>query len=176
MAADIETALRALRIPRPLHDDATEIMRLTDGLCAEHLDAEYGELCRRLVARLARKRPTPLARGDLRTWAAAIIYTVGSINFLFDASQEPHLTGDQLCALTGVPKSTVANKSRRIRDLLGLRPVDLSLCRQQLLRDHPYAWLVEIDGLIVDARHLPPEIRAAAVRRGLIPDLDGGRA
>jgi len=31
--------------------------------CAVKLDAEYAELCRRLVARLARKRPSPLACG-----------------------------------------------------------------------------------------------------------------
>src|SRR5207302_9030366 len=101
----------------------------------------------------ARKRPTPLAKGDLRTWAAAIVYTVGSINFLFDASQRPHLTGDQLSRLMDVPKSTMGAKSKRIRDLLGLRPYDPSLCRPQLLREHPFAWMVEVDGLIVDARH-----------------------
>ena len=50
---------------------------LTDPFCAEHLDWEYGELVRMLVAKLARKRPSPLSRGDLRIWAAAAIFTVG---------------------------------------------------------------------------------------------------
>jgi hypothetical protein len=31
--------------------------------------------------------------------------------------------------------------------------------------------MVEFNGLIVDARKLPPEIQADARRRGLIPDL-----
>ncbi len=33
--------------------------------------AEYAELIRKLIAKLARKRPSPLVRGDLRIWAAA---------------------------------------------------------------------------------------------------------
>jgi hypothetical protein len=57
-----------LRIPELLRHDVEEIFTLTDPFCAEHLDAEYGELVRRLIAKLARKRPSPLARGDLRIW------------------------------------------------------------------------------------------------------------
>lgn len=165
------TALGELRVPKALREDVEQIVGLTDGFCAEHLDAEYGELCRRLVAKLARKRPSPLVRGDLRIWAATAIYTVGSVNFLFDRSQSPHLTGDQLAALTGVPKSTMANKSKLIRDLLKLHQLDVEFCRRELLERHPTAWLIEVNGFIVDARALPPHIQAEARRRGLIPDL-----
>ena len=35
------------------------------------------------AAKLARKRLSPLARGELQIWAAAI-YAVGSVDFLFD--------------------------------------------------------------------------------------------
>jgi hypothetical protein len=34
------------------------------------------------------------------------------------------------------------------------------------------AWMIEVNGLVVDARMLPPELQAEARRRGLIPDLD----
>ena len=61
---------------------AEEIAAITDRLCAEHLDAEYGALCRKAIARLARKRPSPLLRGEPRTWAAGIIYTIGMVNFV----------------------------------------------------------------------------------------------
>jgi hypothetical protein len=63
----------SLRIPAALQPHAEQILKMTDPLCAEHLDAEYGELVRKLVAKLARRRPSPLARGDLRIWAAAAI-------------------------------------------------------------------------------------------------------
>jgi hypothetical protein len=154
-----------LNVPRALRPDVEQIVALTDGFCAEHLDAEYARLCAQLVAKLARKRPSPLLRGDLRIWAAATIYTVGSVNFLFDRSQPLHLSGDDLSDLTGVPKSTMANKSKQIRDLLGLR--DMIEC-------HPSAWYVQVDGLIVDARMLPAALQDERRRRGLIPDLAAG--
>ena len=62
-----------LRIPQPLRRDAEQIFKLTDAFCGEHLDAEYAELVRKLIAKLARKRPSPLALGDLRIWAGAAI-------------------------------------------------------------------------------------------------------
>jgi hypothetical protein len=149
-----------------------EVVAITDRVCFENLDAEYAELCRRLVAKLARKRPSPLARGTLRTWAAGAIYAVGSTNFLFDPSEVPHLTAECLSELLGVPKSTMAAKAKRIRDELGLDAgMDVEFCRRELLDDHPFAWLVQIDGVIVDARQLPAELQAEARRRGLIPDL-----
>src|SRR5262249_29971622 len=97
----------SVRIPKALRHDVQEILTLTDLFCTEHLNDEYGELIRKLIAKLARKRPSPLARGDLRIWAAAAIYVIGSVNFLFDRTQSPHMTGDDLSDLTGVPKSTL---------------------------------------------------------------------
>ncbi len=164
-------SLRDVRVPKAFRERFEEICALTDRFCAERLDAEYAELCRKLVAKLARKRPSPLERGDPRIWAAAALYTVGSLNFIFDREQELHVSGDELSALTGVPKSTIANKAKAIRDLLGLHRLDPELCRRELLDRHPFAWLVEVDGVIVDARRLPAPLQDEARRRGLIPDL-----
>jgi hypothetical protein len=161
----------SLRIPAALRHDVEQILKLTDPFCAEHLDAEYGELVRKLVANLARKRPSPLARGDLRIWGAAAIYTVGSVNFLFDRTQRPHLTGDDLSDLTGVPKSTLANKAKLIRDVLRIGQMEPEFCRRELLASNPMAWMISGDGFIVDARIMPPDVQAEARRRGLIPDL-----
>ncbi len=160
-----------LRFPESLRRQTQKIFKFTDPFCAEHLDAEYGELCRKLVARLARKRPSPLVRGDLRIWAGAVIYVVGSVNFLFDRTQRPHLTGDQLSHLTGIPKSTLVNKGGLIRDVLRISAFEPEFCRREILERHPMAWMISVNGLIVDARTMPPEIQAEARRRGLIPDL-----
>jgi len=161
-----------LRVPKTLRGNVGEILAITDRICCEHLDAEYAEICRRLVAKLARKRPSPLERGALRVWAAGAIYAVGSNNFLFDPSQVPHLSADRLSELLGVPKSTMAGKAKRIRDALRLEDcMDVEFCRRELLDDHPLAWLVQVDGMIVDARWLPAELQAEARRRGLIPDF-----
>ena len=112
-------------------------------------------------------------RGDLRIWAAAAIHAVGSVNFLFDRTQRPHLTGDDLSALTGVPKSTIANKAKLIRDVLHIRQMEPEFCRLELLASNPMAWMISIAGIIVDSRSMSPEVQAEARRRGLIPDRPG---
>lgn len=162
--------------PKPLEQTVGEIAAFTDQFCAERLDAEYADLCRRLIATLARKRPTPLVRGAPRIWAAGVLYAVGRANFLFDRSQSIHLTGDELATLTGVPKTTMANKARRVCDLVDLGPLDFEFSRRDLLQRNPFAWLVEVDGIPVDARWLPPELQTEARRRGLIPDLPSTEA
>lgn len=168
------SSLDGLNVPRALRPDVEQIVALTEAFCLEHLDGEYARLCARLVAKLSRKRPSPLLRGDLRIWAAAAIYTVGSVNFLFDRAQPLHLTGDDLSDLTGVPKSTMANKAKQIRDLFGLGRLDLEFCHRDMIERHPTAWYVQVDGLIVDARMLPAALQQECRRRGLIPDLAVG--
>jgi hypothetical protein len=64
---------------------------MTDAFCQAHLNEEYAVLCRLLAEKLAAKRPSPLLRGKLETWACGIIRAVGWVNFLGDRSQSPHL-------------------------------------------------------------------------------------
>lgn len=165
-----------LRFPVALRDRAQQIIDVTDAACREHLDEEYGVLSRRLVARLARKRPSPLVRGDVRIWAAGAIYAVGQVNFLFDRSQTPHLTAEQLAQALGVVKTTMANRAGMINRMLDIGIFEPELTRVAMIEQHPMAWLVEVDGLILDARTLPAELQDEARRRGLIPDLDALRA
>jgi hypothetical protein len=161
-----------LRVPSALRARANEIVETTDAICLAKLDPEYAELCRRLVAKLARKRQSPIGRGETRVWAAGVVYAIGQNNFLFDPSQTPHLSADQLSDLLDVPKSTMAAKAKRIRDAVGLdAPMDPEFCRHELVAEHPLLWLVEVNGLIIDARTLPADLQAEARRRGLIPDL-----
>lgn len=165
-----------LRIPAALRDRARQIIDVTDAACREHLDDEYGRLAGELVGRLARKRPSPLVRGDVRIWAAGVIYALGQVNFLFDRTQTPHMTADQLADALGVVKTTMANKAGLINRTLDIGMYESELMRAAMLEQHPMTWLVMVDGFIVDARTLPPEVQDEARRRGLIPDLDTLRA
>ncbi|MGZ4306357.1 MAG: DUF6398 domain-containing protein, partial [Solirubrobacteraceae bacterium] len=70
------------------------------------------------MARLARKRPSPLARGDARIWAGGVLYVAAQVNFLFDRSQTPHLTAKELAEAVGVKQTTMANKAAMINRLL----------------------------------------------------------
>jgi hypothetical protein len=127
--------------------------------------------------RSSRKRPSPLERGDLRIWAAGAIYALGVNSFLFDPSQTPHLSAGRLSDLLKVRKTRMAGKAKRIRDVLDLdAQMDVEFCRLELLEDHPLAWLVEVNGMIVDARSLPAELQAEARRRELIADIPLGEA
>lgn len=162
-------------VPAALRDRVATMTAITDRACTDHLDDEYAALCRSLTVRLARKRPSPLERGDSRIWAAGVVYTVGSINFLFDKSQPPHLRANELAEHLEVVQSSMANKSARIRSLLGLSWYEPELTRRDLLERNPFAWMVTVDGISFDARTLPDEIQEEARRRGLIPDLDGRR-
>jgi hypothetical protein len=79
--------------------------------------------------------------------------------------------------LLEVRKSTMAGKAKRIREVLALdAQMDVEFCRRELLEDHPFAWLVEVNGIIVDARLMPADLQAEASRRGLIPDIPLGEA
>jgi hypothetical protein len=171
-----EPEIAELKVPVALRDRTREILAVTDGACVAHLDGEYAHLCRVLVARLARKRPSPLIRGDTRIWAAGAIYAVGQVNFLFDRSQQPHLSTEQLADYLGVVKNTMANKAAQINRTLDIGIFEPDLTRTAMLEQHPLAWIVEVNGLLVDARTLPAELQEQARQRGLIPDLDARRA
>jgi Domain of unknown function (DUF6398) len=108
----------AQSVPSAMRPVYEAIVALLDPFCAQHLNAEYAQLSRELAAALARKRPSPLARGKPEIWACGIVYALGTVNFLFDASQTPHLRADALCAAFGVKQSSAANKARLIRETL----------------------------------------------------------
>jgi hypothetical protein len=158
-------------VPEAIRPKAEEIIKLTDAFCTQHLDGEYSDLCRKLDLKLARKRPSPLARGEARIWAGGAIYVVGRQNFLFDPSQRPHLRSDQLSQLLGVPPSTLANKAKLICDNLKISPLTLEFSRREMIEQNPIAWMISVNGFLIDARTAPPEIQAEARRLGLIPDL-----
>ncbi|MQB00038.1 MAG: hypothetical protein GEU78_07050 [Actinobacteria bacterium] len=98
------------------------------------------------------------------------------MNFLFDPSHGPHLTADALATRIGVAKSTMANKARVILQALDVSEFDLEFSRREILMSSPVPWLVEVDGIIMDARDLPDSLYDEARRRGLIPDLPRGEA
>ncbi len=146
-----------------------EITTLTNVVCRDHLNDEYAMLARKMAAALARKRPSPLERGRTAVWAAAIVYALGYVNFLFDKSQVPHLKADELADLFGVSQKTAANKARQIREILKIGQADPNWWLPSRMDKNSLAWLVVINGLVVDARSLPREIQEELARRELIP-------
>jgi hypothetical protein len=161
--------LDELKIPKAIRPVAEEIIEITDGACAKLLDAEYAHLARQAVAKLARKRPSPLLSGRRGTWAAAVVYALGQVNFLFDSSSDPYLTADELSAAFGIAKSTMSGKAKQVRDLLKMSYFTPEFLRAGMIAANPMIWMIEVDGLAVDSRSLPIEYQAVAFERGYIP-------
>ena len=97
-----------------------EIAQMVTTFCKERLDEEYEQLCEKMVRKLGRKRTKPLLTGRTEIWAAAVVYTVGTMNFLFDKSFEPYVSSVDINNYFGTSSSTVAQKARTIRQLLKL--------------------------------------------------------
>jgi Domain of unknown function (DUF6398) len=161
--------LDELKIPKALRPVAEEIAEITDAVCGAILDEEYASLARLAVAKLARKRPSPLLNGRRATWAGGVLYALGQVNFLFDSSQEPHVTADELSAGLGVAKGTLSAKAKQVRDVLGIDHFSPEFQRADIVATNPAVWLVVVDGLALDARSLPVSLQVAAFQRGLIP-------
>lgn len=166
---------RSESVPAAMRPTYAAIVALTDLFCQQYLNEEYGTLCRELAAVLARKRPSPLVRGKVDIWACAILYALGTVNFLFDKSQDPHMRAAELCAAFGVSQSSGANKAKLIRDMLGMYPFDPRWCLPSLVDKNPLVWLLEVNGLIVDVRDMPRELQEIAYRKGLIPYIPADR-
>lgn len=165
--------LGELKVPKALRPLVGEIVDITDSVCLGVLDEEYADLARQAVAKLARKRPSPLAGGRRTTWAAGVVYALGQVNYLFDPVDELHVTADQLSEAFGVAKSTMSNKAKQVRDLLRISPYSAEFQRADVAAQNPAIWFIQLDGIVLDARHVPLEIQIEAFERGFIPYVPG---
>jgi hypothetical protein len=77
---------RSNSVPKLMLPVYEKIVGLTDDVYDRHLNSEYRALARAMTGALCRKRPSPLASGQPRTWACGILYVRGRINFLGDPS------------------------------------------------------------------------------------------
>ena len=162
---------RATQIPsdlRPVHE---AIATAIESFSSQRLNDEYREICLRMLGVLARKRPTPLVKGKPNSWACGIVRAVGWVNFLDDPSQTPHVKSREIDAYFGLSAATGQSRSKQIRDLLKIHRFDVEWSLASRIDSNPMAWLIQINGVIVDARSLPREVQEEAVRRGLIPFL-----
>jgi len=154
-----------------------QIVALTDAFCQAHLNEEYRALCRKLAEKLAAKRPSPLLRGALQTWACGIIRTIGWVNFLDDRSQSPHMKLPVIDRAFGVAESTGQGKAKAIRQLLKIRQFDHRWTLPSRWESTSIIWiLTDPNGFMVDIREQPPAMQRAAFRQGLIPYVPADRA
>ena len=75
----------------------------------------------------------------------------------------------------GVGGSTGQGKSKAIRTMLKIQPFDPEWTVPSRLDDNPMAWMLEINGFLMDVRHAPREVQEIAFEKGLIPYIPADR-
>lgn len=157
------------KVPAKLARTYGAVVALTDEFCDRHLSEEYRDLARAMTAALSRKRSSPLASGKATSWACGIVYALGRMNFLFDKTQTPHMRADTLCQAFGVSQTTASAKAREIEEALDISMMDPRWTRPSRIADNPMAWMIVVNGFVVDVRSMSREIQEEAFRKGLIP-------
>ena len=145
-----------------------ELLKLTGEFCDQHLDEEYKQLCEKMILKMKRKRQVPFLSGRVHIWAASIIYALGQINFLFDRSFKPYISADDIANHFGGSKSTISQKAKQIRDMFKLNYWDPEFSTRQMSERNPLKNMVMVNGMIVPADILPPEVQEELRRRGII--------
>jgi hypothetical protein len=160
---------KSIKIPETMQQLFDEISNLTNSYCNASLNQEYADLCKTAIAALCRKRPSPLISGNSKTWGCGIVYALGQANFLFDNSQNPHVSPTEICAWFGVSKSTAGNKAKLIRDMLKIDFYNHKWKLMSQMEKSSFVWMIQVNGFIVDVRNMPLEVQYQAYEKGLIP-------
>ena len=162
-------------VPKEMQARFDEITQITDVFSQAYLNDEYKQLCRQLTATLCRKRPSPLVGGKVATWACAIIHALGTVNFLFDASQKPHVPARQIAGYFDISMSTMQAKSKQIRDLLDMYQLAPDWTLPSKVDANPLIWMLKVNGLFMDVRYAPRAVQEEAFYKGLIPYIPDDR-
>ena len=156
-------------VPKAMSARYMEVAGIIEGFCDEKLNAEYKELCLKALAKLCRKRPSPIATGKARTWACGIVYAIGSTNFIFDKSQPISMTARDIAEWFGLAKSTAASKAKEVSSLLKLSYSNYEFQLSGIIEDNPMVWTLSVNGFLADIRTMPREVQVEAYNKGLIP-------
>jgi len=87
----------------------------------------------------------------------------------------PHITTAELCAAFKIGESTVHAKASVIEKAIGARPFDTRWMLPSLAEKNPLVWMAEVNGFVVDLRHMPREVQEVAFAKGLIPCMPADR-
>ncbi len=160
---------KSKKVPKEMQGIFSSITKITDEFSHEYLNQEYAEFIQYAVAELCRKRPSPLSKGKINIWACAITHAIGMVNFLDDSSQSPHVKTSKLYDAFGVKPSTGQAKSKQVRTLLKMSQFGINWTLPSRMDRNPTAWMIKLNGFIVDVRTQPKEIQEIAYEKGLIP-------
>ena len=108
--------------------------RLLSEFGAKRLPDIYTGFCRDLCNAIADSEDLNLHPGLVEIWAAAIVYVIARLNFLFSSETPNHLTAEEICIRFSVKKTTVSNKASMILDSLDIFHDDRRFCAPHITR------------------------------------------
>ena len=83
------------------------------------------------------------------------------------------MSAANICKGFGVGQSTASGKAGVIREALKMEPLNFEWCLPSRLETNPLAWMIVVNGLMIDARRAPREIQEIAFEKGYIPYIPG---
>ena len=99
---------------------AEEIEEIIKQFCSQYLNDELEDYSCSLLESVKRNRKLNIFRGRKKTWAAAVIYCIARMNFLFDFENEQHITPQLICSFSDSNKLSVVRKTDLIINTCGL--------------------------------------------------------
>ena len=133
------------KVPMRMQSKFEEITSLTDAFCDQYLNAEYADMSRQLTAALCRLQPSPLVKGQAKSWACGIVHALGKVNHLYSHYQPPYMKVSSLYELFGVSNHTGGAKSKQIRQLMNMHEWDLNWCLPSRIKNHPLVHLASVE-------------------------------
>lgn len=121
------------------------------------------------------KKTIPIATRKRRFLGSGIYSCYRHGKFCFDKSQTPHCTAPDIYSFFGVASSTGQGKSKQIRQWLKIHPFSFQWGLPSKFDSNPLIWMLTVNGMMVDVRHLPIEVQEEAYQKGLIPYVPGAK-
>lgn len=132
-----------------VEEKKAELLKLTIEFSKKFLNEEYEVVIVKLINKMARKREIPFVSGRIEIWAAAVIHALGTINFLFDKSNQPYVSATDIFEYFGTKQSTTSQKSKKIRDMFNMTYFDSNFSIESVDQGSPFNNLSLVNGLIV---------------------------
>ncbi len=67
----------------------------------------------------------------------------------------------------------IRSTKTRVPSMMGMYQMDPDWILPSNIDDNLLAWMIQVNGFVIDARHAPREIQEEAFRKGLIPYIPG---
>ncbi|MBF0344065.1 MAG: hypothetical protein HQL06_07525 [Nitrospirae bacterium] len=124
----MEKTSKSEKIPKEMHVAHAGIVELIERYCELHLNEDYTKIARKIIELLCCIQPSPVAKGHINTWACGIIYTLCSINHLFEENQDFYINPLDVCNYFDVSATTGPSRSEIIIETLQIDPNTSSWC------------------------------------------------